>query len=418
MKVMTPCLVAAVIWMGLGCLGGESFGATGSSSADSWYVRPAGTCAYNGDGLAYGCAASVGSSGAFKGFPGIRWVETVGVDDGDTLYVCGEHRTELRPLAKATNQTRIVITGACPGDQGSIDTTSLMSNTVDGIRFEGIGIEGYTVQDISVFGSRTGILVHASAPKSGFTFQRITFDQSHAYTMTNACHELSFIGSSTYAYRDITIRDNDFLGTNCANHYNDAIHLEKAIERVLIENNRVSGSGTAGGIDISGPSTGDYKILRNTIRDTFNVAIRIEGSLGCPRGLTIDGNVIHGYGSWGMSLIDVSDSSIVNNVVFGLTPYGGSSPSYGAVILRALNACANTNNAFFNNTLVSDYVEGVVVAYTGTRAAFEAGNTWDGNLMYQTGTFQTLFGFLADRGNAVTEENFSVWQEHHPLDRN
>jgi hypothetical protein len=377
-------------------------------------------CPNNGDGLAYGCAASNGAAGAFIAFANVLWTPTVGVDDGDTLYICGAHRTELRPLGGAPVTSKIVLDGNCPGDGGNINTRGAVNPNTDAIRFEGAGVEGYVVRNLSVKGARSGILIHGTAPKRGFAIERVIFDQTNAPTTTNACHELSFIGSSSYAYSDITVQNNTFLGASCANRYNDAIHLEKLSSRVLIVGNRVSGIGTAGGVDISGVSTGPYVIARNSIKDTFNVSIRIEGSLGCPSGMTIEDNSIKGYGAWGMSLIDLSNSRIARNTVIGLKPGhpSGAAPPYGAVILRVENACTNTANIFYGNIFESDYLGGVIVDYTGTRKQFEAGNVWNGNLIHQSGPFPTLIGFLTDSVNNVTEGNFSVWRLAHPADRN
>ena len=68
---------------------GQAWGATGSAAADTWYARPVAECPNNGDGLAYNCAAGAGQSGAFSGFN--NWINTTttGIDDGDTVRVCG-----------------------------------------------------------------------------------------------------------------------------------------------------------------------------------------------------------------------------------------------------------------------------------------------------------------------------------------
>lgn len=73
----------------LSLLSFQAWGATGSAAVDTWYVRPVEDCVNNGDGLAYGCAASAGATGAFRGFANLIWTVTVGIDDGDTLKICG-----------------------------------------------------------------------------------------------------------------------------------------------------------------------------------------------------------------------------------------------------------------------------------------------------------------------------------------
>lgn len=378
-----------------------AYAALGTDSPQTWYVRSAAACVNNGDGLAYGCASSVGSSGAFRGFSSIRWTATTGVDNGDTLYVCGAHTTELRPLAKVPYPGAVRISGACAGDNGSINTTSV-SNTTDAIRFEGAGVAGYIVEDIHVKGARNGILVHAAETKKGFTIQRTIFDQRSATTTTNACHMLSFIGTAQSVYTNIVIQNNQFLGAHCANKYNDAIHIERAYDNILVKDNVISGPGTAGGIDISGLTIGNYVITGNIIADTFNVALRIEGSLGCVSGLTIENNSIPNFGYWGMSLIDVSNSVVRNNVVRGVSP---SSTSRGAVMLKVENACSNSSNSFINNIFEADYSAGVVIDYSSTLAGFSSGNVFLGNSVRQLGPHGNLMAFLVDPAHTITLDN-------------
>lgn len=103
--------------------------ATGSAGVDTWYVRPIADCANNGDGLAYACAASEGAGGAFRDPSNIIWTETVGVDDGDTLFVCGSHLdTTLRVNGAAGSAASpITISFSCPSDRGSIRAVHTMT---------------------------------------------------------------------------------------------------------------------------------------------------------------------------------------------------------------------------------------------------------------------------------------------------
>lgn len=96
--------------------------ATGSGAVDTFYVRPVASCPNNGDGLSYGCAASPGAAGAFSTLANIVWTATTGVDDGDTLYICGSHTTWLNVGASAagTATSPITLDFRCPGDAGSI----------------------------------------------------------------------------------------------------------------------------------------------------------------------------------------------------------------------------------------------------------------------------------------------------------
>lgn len=103
--------------------------ATGSSAVDTFYVRPAADCPNNGDGLAYTCAGSPGASGAFSVLTNVVWTSTTGVDDGDTLYVCGTHPGYLAvgSSAAGTAASPITINYACPNDPGSIRAITTMT---------------------------------------------------------------------------------------------------------------------------------------------------------------------------------------------------------------------------------------------------------------------------------------------------
>lgn len=137
----------------LSCL--NAWGATGSAAVDIWYARPTGACANNGDGLAYSCASGAGATGAFIGLTNIIKTSTTGVDDGDTLYVCGEHLESFRLLTWAGSaSSRITISFDCPEDAGSINRfESLSGATTSGNWTEEssnvwyISVASYTYKD-------------------------------------------------------------------------------------------------------------------------------------------------------------------------------------------------------------------------------------------------------------------------------
>lgn len=103
--------------------------AVGTAAVDTWYVRPTGACANNGDGLAYDCAASAGATGAFISGANVLWTATDGVDNGDTLYVCGTHTSTLNvgSSAAGANLSPITIDFRCPSDTGSIRLITAMT---------------------------------------------------------------------------------------------------------------------------------------------------------------------------------------------------------------------------------------------------------------------------------------------------
>ena len=95
--------------------GGGTY-AGGSAASDTWYVVGAGECTYNGTGLASTCAASAGASGAFLGdstFSNLIWMDTFGIDSGDTLCIVGTHRGTLSPGNSGTISSPITIKGDC-----------------------------------------------------------------------------------------------------------------------------------------------------------------------------------------------------------------------------------------------------------------------------------------------------------------
>lgn len=108
--------------------------APGTTGVESWYVRPIGACANNGDGLAYECAASPGASGAFlEAAPSnVIWTTTTGVDDGDTLYICGAQTLPftMASTISGTLGARISLRFDCPGNTGSIRRVTDMTEAL------------------------------------------------------------------------------------------------------------------------------------------------------------------------------------------------------------------------------------------------------------------------------------------------
>lgn len=108
--------------------------ATGSAAVDAFHVRPPADCPNNGDGLAYGCAASPGASGAWSGLQNVVWTGTTGVDDGDTLYVAGTHTGYLTAGSSAAGTAALPITinFTYPSDPGTIRNITAMPEALVG----------------------------------------------------------------------------------------------------------------------------------------------------------------------------------------------------------------------------------------------------------------------------------------------
>lgn len=393
-----------------------SYAATGSAAADTWYVRPTGACANNGDGLAYGCAASAGATGAFSTFANIIWTGTTGVDDDDTLYVCGAHLTMLGPTASGGVGHNIIANGACPDDPGSINTTSIVSDVTDGVQL--LNISNWTVKNFTMIqGRRVGILIYSTTGnKSGFTLSGNTIDQRIAGSTTNSCHGIWVTGTGTPIFDNVLIENNTVLGTklDCSGVFNDAMSLE-GVNTGIVRGNTLTG--TFSGVDLSGPSAGPFFILSNTMRHIRGMGVRIEGSLGCLSGFVVSGNLIDNAGEWGVSWYDIANSVFSNNTVrvFHDSVSFGSAP-YGAMTVGGDFACPETGNTFRNNIFEGNYNGGVIVSYDGTRATFESTTRWDHNRINQYGSQAKLFGWIDDAGNDMTEANHATWAASHAGD--
>jgi|CXWL01.1.fsa_nt_gi hypothetical protein len=116
--------------------------ATGTAGVDHWYLRPAAACAHSGDGLSYGCAASAGAPGAFisSATSNLIWTPVTGIDDGDTLYICGMHDTAV-PIGAAAGSAsaHIAIDFNCPSDRGSIRRITNMTEALSSVRWTNEG---------------------------------------------------------------------------------------------------------------------------------------------------------------------------------------------------------------------------------------------------------------------------------------
>lgn len=90
-----------------------------------FYARPAAECANNGDGSAYGCAASGGAAGAWRTMANVVWGVS-GVNTGDALRVCS---SESSPFTTAdydggglavlsVDQSGVTVDGDCSASGG------------------------------------------------------------------------------------------------------------------------------------------------------------------------------------------------------------------------------------------------------------------------------------------------------------
>ena len=400
-----------------------SWAATGSVAINRWYVRPPGACTFNGDGLAYGCAARAGTTGAFSGFPNIIWTPITGVDNGDTLYVCGAHATMLAPIGGGVEGLPIILRGDCPSDHGTINTVGL-SNTTDAIQL--LDVDWFTIRHFDrLSGNRHAILVYSTgARRSGFVIENTTVDNRMSASATNFCSGIAFSsrGAPAGFFSKVLITRNTILGTNvmCAGQSNnDGINTAYMADDLTISFNDVAGA--FDGIDVSGPIASKANIYGNYSHENRSSGIKIHGGTGCPTRVHVYGNLIVNSGSWGIIFQDVTGGSISSNTIIHFHDGAQTgSPPYGAleveVAVHPPVVCKQFGNTYANNIFTANYNVGVASIYTDSRAVFEANNTWFGNDLYQRGSQTVLIGFMKDTGNHVTSSNFSTWQSSHAGD--
>ena len=217
--------------------------AVGSSAVDIWYVRQTAACANNGDGLAYACAASEGASGAFRDPANIIWTATVGVDDGDALYVCGSHvDTTLAVGAVAgTRALPITISFSCPSDRGSIRAVHEMTEALTANNWTNesgslwyLSVASYTWKDPrrvwvdgseifsadakNTIGTRIG---SDSAPISTWFYDSGT-DRLYLYSASNPANTLTSLhslvaGAGTCAYTAMCLNSASIADINIVN---------------------------------------------------------------------------------------------------------------------------------------------------------------------------------------------------------
>lgn len=127
------------------------------ANGETLYVRDTTACANNGDGTAYGCAASGGAVGAYRGTNNILWnaANTVGqADPGDTLFVCGLHSItsaglRILPTVSGTAGLPITISGACQSDAGILDGAATSVRLINlGTPVDYITVTNLTIQNV------------------------------------------------------------------------------------------------------------------------------------------------------------------------------------------------------------------------------------------------------------------------------
>lgn len=407
----------------LWCSSTEAVAAIGTVNPDAWFVRPATICAVNGDGLGYECATTAGGRGAFSGFSNILYSPTTGVDDGDTLYVCGAHATQLSIAVNGAPMAPIILSGDCPGDRGSINTAGggALDSAVLLLNVSHIRVSGFA----QLTGNRAAILVYASSgPMEHITINRNVIDNRLSASTTNVCNGIGFDG--TFPHVAMTITHNTILGTatNCGGtSNNDGINMIRLTSGLIAWNDI---SGAEGGIDFDGTLEG-VDVYGNWVHDNRVDGMKAFGGHACPIGpARVQQNLFVNNGNWGAIWQNQRNSLFADNIIvqFRDTPQSGSAP-YGGLqtedpTLFTGATCPSANNTFLGNIITANWQYGVVTHYSQTRAEFDAGHVWQGNLLYQNGTQTPLvwFGTPLAPTSQVNEGNYAAWQTGHKGDLN
>ena len=416
---LVKLLAALCVW----CVPLTSQSAVGDAASQAWFVRPVSVCPINGDGLGYECASLTGAHGAFSGVSSVQWAPVAGVDDGDTLYICGSHQTMLNTSASGSAGKRIVISGDCPGDRGSINTAggSPVDSGIQLINSSYVEIRGFGV----ITGNRAAVLLYASnGPMVGNIITRNIIDNRTSTSTTNVCNGIGADGS--FPHQDLIVTYNTVLGTatTCGGTSNsDAINLIR-LKSGTVAWNDVSGS--EGGIDLDGTLEG-VDVYGNWVHDNRVDGMKAFGGHACPIGpARVQQNLFVNNGNWGVIWQNQRNSLFADNIIvqFRDTPQSGSAP-YGGLqtedpTLFTGATCPSANNAFLGNIITANWQYGVVTHYSQTRAEFDAGHVWQGNLLYQNGTQTPLvwFGTPLAPTSQVNSSNYAAWQTGHKGDLN
>lgn len=416
---ITQLLATLCFW----CSSLSAFAAVGTAVPQAWFVRPASICPMNGDGLGYECAATTGAHGAFSGLSNILWTATTGVDDGDTLYVCGAHASQLAPTGSGSLTARIKVSGDCPGDRGSINTAggSALDSAILLLNTSHVEVSGFGL----LTGNRSAILMYASnVAMTNIVITRNVIDNRTSASATNVCNGV--MSDGPFGHEQLVVDYNTILGTatNCGNTSNsDAINL------IRLKSGRIAWndlSGSEGGIDLDGSVQG-VDVYGNYSHDNRVDGMKVFGGHVCPIGpLRVQQNLFVNNGNWGAIWQNQRNGLFADNTIiqFRDTPQSGNAP-YGGLQLEdpALfdgSACAGTNTAYLGNIITANWQYGAVTHYSITRAAFESANVWEGNLVYQNGTQTPLiwFGTPLAPTSQVNAGNYTGWQSSHKGEMN
>ncbi|MFA5348072.1 MAG: hypothetical protein WC294_08035 [Methanoregula sp.] len=142
------------------------------------YIRPSADCTYNGNGNSWGCAASDGAEGAYKGFPvnasDILLLTASGIPKGTTAWLAGSDNAynymRITNTNSAGEEDRIIFKVATAGAHGTDTGWEESFGTKDVLLYGGIACNA-TLTNTSGYVTFDGV-----SRTTGTTGHRLKFD--------------------------------------------------------------------------------------------------------------------------------------------------------------------------------------------------------------------------------------------------
>lgn len=340
--------------------------------AATWFVRPAADCSNNGDGTAYGCAASNGAAGAWRTMANVVWGVS-GVNTGDTLRACS---SESSPFTTAdydggglavlsVDQSGVTVDGDCSASGGGTmaymtgngsrdygvycaDTTTCPNQTWRNITVSGTDVRGFYVRnnlDTASAVNFTGNNLHATdiigaantIGISGYGDTSTLTDVSSTRTTDDA---ITWLGPN-FTLDDWTAIYPGYLGST---DIGDCVQVVTAGDNAKIRNGYCDKTNIASKqcIILGDPVTGDnaeitgntclvsetggatfttktiYSVIPNTIISRNYVSGGYYGIYAVAASATITGNIVRNTELRGIDLVSTVSSGthlLANNTV-------------------------------------------------------------------------------------------------------
>lgn len=344
---------------------------------------------------------------------------------GDTVYIVGDITSATNTIGASGTAGSPIVFDCLPPGQSSPGTLKTSST---GPVFLSDDKEYITVQNCKFAGNSSNLnqtyalrFVTRSATRTGISV--IGNEMSNEYTTSASVHPclgLDTDNVATHRFVDVTVRNNTFheCGIGAPTQNSDGATLNAVTSGLIVRDNIAWGN-NSDGLDI--PGGGAIIVERNLLYANGFDGMKIHCGSTAISGGKITGNISFGNAVYGFTMQDFANTLVANNVVSqyltSITPFGGT-PNLNSVIIQAVNTgtCTQSGNTYANNHFQAEYSNGVIRVASVAKAAFESGNTWDGNNIRKMGSGSTVIDFTSDSGNNVTTSNFATWQGTHTRD--